>query len=167
MGANCKDKIKDKKKSRRWKDSVLKTKLTSLPPEPLLSPPLKRLSTSSTSTAMVKSTDKKSSSSPPRVSVSPTTPTPPNVKPRSTSSSPPSMPMVMARSRSLSGSTSSAASLTPSLSRASNPSERHKRYSQVNLIVLGARCLCEIELSSLRNAENVTRQNCNLRVSPS
>merc|ERR1711884_91683 len=128
---NCKDKIKDKKKSRRWKDLVLKIKPTSLPPELPLSLRPKRPSTSSTSTAMVKSTDKKSSSSPPRVLVSPTTPTPLSVKPRSTSSSPPSMPMVMARSRSLSGSTSSAASSTPSLSRASNPSERYKRYSQV------------------------------------
>merc|ERR1712109_423859 len=149
---NCKDKIKDKKKSRRWKDLVLKIKPTSLPPELPLSPRPKRPSTSSTSTAMVKSTDKKSSSSPPRVLVSPTTPTLLSVK---------------ARSRSLSGSTSSAASSTPSLSRASNPSERYKRYSQVSLIVLGARCLCEIVLSSPRNAENVTRQNCNLRVSPS
>merc|ERR1712038_340974 len=140
---NCKDKIKDKKKSTRWKDSVLKTNKTSLPPEPPLSPPLKRLSTSLTSTAMVKSTDKKSSSSPLRVLVSPTTPTLPNVKPRSTSSSPPSMPMVMARSRSLSGSTSLAASLTPSSSRASN-SERHDRCSQVNIVHLGARYLSEI-----------------------
>merc|ERR1712045_90693 len=101
--------------------------------------PLKRLSTSSTSTAMVKSTDKKSSSSPPRVSVSPTTPTPPNVKPRSTSSLPPSMPMVMEKSRSLSGSTSLAASLTPSSSRASKASEGHKHCSQVNMIYLAAR----------------------------